>query len=128
MKRSLPLIIIGVVLVGAVGLTWFLLRKKAGPAEPTTNLAATEKSSLAAVTNSTSPTAASSEAPLTKPNVKVSSPVALEEYGDQQHGASIGVTGTPTVFIDGHMLRAEATNPDGVRRGINVMMEKKAVS
>src|SRR5207244_3440479 len=32
---------------------------------------------------------------------------------DQQHGASIGVTGTPTVFIDGHMLRAEATNPDG---------------
>src|SRR5438105_15463484 len=84
MKRSLPLVIIGVVLVGAVGLTWFLLRKKSGPAEPATNLAATEKSSLAAVTNSTSPTGASSEAPITKPNVKVSSPVVLEEYGDYQ--------------------------------------------
>src|SRR5438105_113001 len=84
MKRSLPLVIIGVVLVGAVGLTWFLLRKKSGPAEPATNLAATEKSSPAAVTNSTSPTGASSEAPITKPNVKVSSPVVIEEYGDYQ--------------------------------------------
>src|SRR5438105_4338585 len=238
MKRSLPLVIIGVVLVGAVGLTWFLLRKKSGPAEPATNLAATEKSSPAAVTNSTSPTGASSEAPITKPKVKVSSPVVLEEYGDyqcppcgalypvlkqieteygnqlkivfhhfplakihknamtaaraaeaarnqnkfwemhdrlyrnqdawkdlddprqmfiqyarelgmnadrftrdldspqveqritddMQKGAGLGVTGTPTVFIEGHMLRYEATNPDGLRQGINYMLQKKALS
>jgi protein-disulfide isomerase len=238
MKRSLPLIIIGVVLIGAVVLTVVLLKKRSGSAEVLTNQATTETSSPGAAANSPSQTAANSEVPVTKPNVKTSSPVLLDEYGDyqcppcgllypelkkiesdygdqlqivfhhfplaqlhknaiaaaraaeaarnqnkfwemhdrlyrnqkvwadlpdprptfisyaqqlglnveqftrdmdsadvqqriladQQRGASLGVTGTPTVFIDGHMLRAEATNADGVRRGINVMMEKKAVS
>lgn len=45
---------------------------------------------------------------------------------DIQRGASMGVTGTPTVFLDTHMLRYEATNPDGLRRGINVLLERKA--
>jgi len=45
---------------------------------------------------------------------------------DIQRGASIGVTGTPTVFLDTHMLRYEATNADGLRRGINVLLERKA--
>ncbi len=46
---------------------------------------------------------------------------------DMQKGSSLGVTGTPTVFLDGNMLRYEATNADGVRRGINVLLERKAV-
>src|SRR6185436_17667290 len=47
---------------------------------------------------------------------------------DFQRGQSVGVTGTPTVFIEGHQLRYEATTLDGIRRGINVMLQKKAVS
>jgi protein-disulfide isomerase len=47
---------------------------------------------------------------------------------DIQRGASLGVTGTPTVFLDTHMLRYEATNADGLRRGINVLLERKAAS
>jgi protein-disulfide isomerase len=46
---------------------------------------------------------------------------------DIQRGSSLGVTGTPTVFLDTHMLRYEATNPEGLRRGINVLMERKAI-
>jgi protein-disulfide isomerase len=47
---------------------------------------------------------------------------------DMQKGASLGVTGTPTVFIEGRMLRYEATNPEGLRQGINYMLQQKAVS
>jgi len=47
---------------------------------------------------------------------------------DLQRGQAAGVTGTPTVFIEGYMLRYEATNPDGLRQGINVMLQKKATS
>ncbi len=47
---------------------------------------------------------------------------------DVQRGASLGVTGTPTIFLDTHMLRYEATNADGLRRGINVLLERKATS
>lgn len=45
---------------------------------------------------------------------------------DVQRGTSAGVTGTPTIFIDGLMLRAEATSREGLRRGINAMLMKKA--
>lgn len=45
---------------------------------------------------------------------------------DMQRGSSLGVTGTPTVFLDTHMLRYEATTPEGLRRGINVLLERKA--
>ena len=47
---------------------------------------------------------------------------------DMQRAASMGITGTPTVLIDGQMLRYDATNPEGLRRGINLMLERKAVS
>ena len=47
---------------------------------------------------------------------------------DIQRGASLGVTGTPTVFLDTHLLRYEATNAEGLRRGINVLLERKAAS
>lgn len=47
---------------------------------------------------------------------------------DMRKGTSIGITGTPTLLIDGNMLRYEATTPDGVRQGINFMLQRKAVS
>lgn len=45
---------------------------------------------------------------------------------DMKKGSSVGVTGTPTVFIEGHMLRPDATTPDGLRQGINIMLQRKA--
>ena len=47
---------------------------------------------------------------------------------DIQRGTAAGVTGTPTVFIDSQMLKYEATNLDGLRRGINAMLIRKATS
>lgn len=47
---------------------------------------------------------------------------------DIQRGTAAGVTGTPTVFIDSQMLKYEATNPDGLRRGINAMLLRRAAS
>lgn len=47
---------------------------------------------------------------------------------DIQRATSLGVNGTPTVFIDGQQLRSEATSPDGIRGGINVMLLKRAGS
>ncbi|HVS83393.1 MAG TPA: thioredoxin domain-containing protein [Pyrinomonadaceae bacterium] len=44
---------------------------------------------------------------------------------DIQRGTSQGVTGTPTVFLDSHLLRYEATNAEGLRRGINLLLESK---
>lgn len=47
---------------------------------------------------------------------------------DIQRGTGVGVTGTPTVFLDGNMLKYEATNADGLRRGINLLLQRKAGS
>ena len=47
---------------------------------------------------------------------------------DMQRAASMGITGTPTVLIEGQMLRYDATNPEGLRRGLNLMLERKATS
>jgi len=47
---------------------------------------------------------------------------------DMQRGSGVGVTGTPTVFIEGQMLRPDATTPDGLRQGINYMLQRKAAS
>jgi protein-disulfide isomerase len=47
---------------------------------------------------------------------------------DMQRGTALGVTGTPSIFVDRQLLRPESTTPDGLRRGINVMLERKAVS
>jgi protein-disulfide isomerase len=47
---------------------------------------------------------------------------------DIQRGTSLGVTGTPTVFVDLHRLNYEATNTEGLRRGINILLERKAGS
>ena len=44
---------------------------------------------------------------------------------DMKKGSAAGVTGTPTVFIEGNMLRFEATTADGMRQGINYMLQRK---
>lgn len=236
MKKSLPFIIIAVVLVAAIAAFIVFGRKKSNDSN-SAFVAAPPQGSITATTPApqASPT---STIPIEKPNVKVSSPVVLEEYGDyqcppcgmlypvlkdieheygkqlqivfhhfplpkihknamnaaraaeaarnqgkfwemhdrlyrnqntwkdlddprpmfvqyarelglnadrftrdldspeveqritsdMQRGASVGVTGTPTVFIEGQMLLYEKTNPDGLRQGINFMLQRKAVS
>jgi protein-disulfide isomerase len=47
---------------------------------------------------------------------------------DIQRGTSQGVTGTPTVFLDSNLVRYEATNAEGLRRGINLLLVRKAGS
>src|SRR2546425_9827173 len=85
MKRFLPFLIILVVLGGALGVSLKLWKSRSAPntnAEPTftTNLAG-----AAPANNGTDPNQANqNSAGLTKPNVKVSSPVVMEEYGDYQ--------------------------------------------
>jgi len=47
---------------------------------------------------------------------------------DIQRGTAQGVTGTPTVFLDSHLVNYQATNLDGLRRGIIILLEQKAAS
>jgi protein-disulfide isomerase len=51
--------------------------------------------------------------------------VKLRIEADQQAATKMGVNGTPTVFINGRRLRDDATTPDGVRKGIELMMARK---
>ena len=51
--------------------------------------------------------------------------VQLRIEADQDAAAGLGINGTPTILIDGRQLRAEATTPEGVRKGIDVMMARK---
>ncbi len=192
MKKFLPFAIIVVVLAAAVGLSLVLLKGKGGTTNSNETFANNGPVAPGA-TPANQPSQAS--AGLTKPNVKVSSPVVMEEYGDYQcppcgqlypelwemhdklyrnqaqwaeagdplpvfiayakelglkidqftsdlesnlidqrisadiqRGTSMGVTGTPTVFLDSHLVRYEATNADGLRRGINILLEQKAGS
>src|SRR5467141_520724 len=84
MKRYLPFIIIVVVLVAVIGIFSVTLRRGNGSADSGLGLPSS---------NQPPPTAGNAPAPNqpappsaapTKPNVKVSSPVVLEEYGDYQ--------------------------------------------
>jgi protein-disulfide isomerase len=43
---------------------------------------------------------------------------------DRLRGRSVGVTGTPTLFVNGRMLRPEAMTPDGIRAAIDSMLGK----
>ncbi|HEX3143450.1 MAG TPA: thioredoxin domain-containing protein [Pyrinomonadaceae bacterium] len=47
---------------------------------------------------------------------------------DIQRGSAHGVTGTPTVFLDSQLVNYPATNLDGLRKGINILLERKAGS
>ncbi len=52
--------------------------------------------------------------------------VQLRIEADADAAAQFGVQGTPTIFIDGLELRQEAMNPDGIRKGIEQMLARKA--
>jgi protein-disulfide isomerase len=45
---------------------------------------------------------------------------------DKQRADSLGIEGTPTVLIEGRQLKAEVTTPEGIRRGIDLMLARKA--
>jgi formate-nitrite transporter family protein len=51
--------------------------------------------------------------------------VQLRIEADQDAAAGLGINGTPTILIDGRQLRAEVTTPEGVRKGVDVMMARK---
>jgi protein-disulfide isomerase len=54
--------------------------------------------------------------------------VQLRIDADVETAASHGIIGTPTILIEGRQLRPETTTPDGVRKGIEVMMGRKKPS
>jgi len=238
MKRSLPFIIIVVVLAAALAGVYLLMRNKRATNNPIRTVVLSSQNAASPTNNSSPGSADIGSGPVTKPNVKVSSPVEVEEYGDyqcppcgilypelkkiedeygnqvhfvfhyfplskihknamaaaraaeaarqqnkfwemhdrlyrnqsawaealdprpifttyaeqlglnanqfqsdmesnrveqaifadMQRGESLGINGTPTLLIDGRQLRAESLTPDGIRRGINLMLERKAVS
>jgi protein-disulfide isomerase len=45
---------------------------------------------------------------------------------DQQQATSHGIDGTPTVLIEGRQLKFEVTNGEGIRKGIDLMLSRKA--
>jgi protein-disulfide isomerase len=50
--------------------------------------------------------------------------VSARVTSDRMRGNSMGVTGTPTLFINGRMMRPEAMSPEGLRTGIDMMLGK----
>ena len=52
--------------------------------------------------------------------------VKMRIEADQDAAAQLGINGTPTILIDGRQLRPEVTTPDGIRKGIELMMNRKA--
>src|SRR6266852_9604175 len=83
MKRYLPFIIILIVLAGAVGITLALWRRGGNSSADNTPYATTNPPAQPGNSGSTNQPNANDPG-LTKPNVKVTSPVVLEEYGDYQ--------------------------------------------
>lgn len=51
--------------------------------------------------------------------------VKMRIEADQAAAARLGITGTPTILINGRLLRVDATTPEGIRRGIELMMGSK---
>ena len=51
--------------------------------------------------------------------------VKMRIEADQFAAAELGISGTPTLLIDGRQLRPEATNPEGIRKGIEFIMGRK---
>ena len=45
---------------------------------------------------------------------------------DKQLADSLEVVGTPTILIEGRQLKAEVTTGEGIRKGINAMLARKA--
>src|SRR6185503_5585589 len=84
MKKSLPFIIIALVLIAGVIAVIVFTRKRGGNGNAgafVTNQQSQTTSGASSASPQSSPNAATG---FTRPNVKVSSPVTLEEYGDYQ--------------------------------------------
>jgi protein-disulfide isomerase len=45
---------------------------------------------------------------------------------DKQRADSLGIQGTPTVLVEGRQLKPEVTTPEGIRKGIDLMLARKA--
>ena len=52
--------------------------------------------------------------------------IQMRIEADQDAAAKQGIEGTPTILINGRQLRTEMTTPEGVRKGIEVMLSAKA--
>ncbi|MFN2498678.1 MAG: DsbA family protein [Pyrinomonadaceae bacterium] len=48
--------------------------------------------------------------------------IQMRIEADQDAAAQRGIEGTPTLLINGRLLRAEMTTPEGVRKGIELML------
>src|SRR5207302_10423250 len=82
MLLTLPVIIIIIIMAGADGLSIFL-KKWSGTKSDSTFVTKNQPAPPGG-TSAPASQAPPQSAPLTKPNVKVSSPVVLEEFGDYQ--------------------------------------------
>jgi len=54
--------------------------------------------------------------------------VKLRIEADQSAAVELGINGTPTILIDGRQLRPEVTNPEGIRKGIEFILIRKATA
>lgn len=54
--------------------------------------------------------------------------IQMRIEADADAAAKQGIDGTPTILINGRQLRAEMTTPEGVRKGIEVMLSAKPAS
>ncbi|HBB87004.1 MAG TPA: disulfide bond formation protein DsbA [Blastocatellia bacterium] len=52
--------------------------------------------------------------------------IQMRIEADADAAAKQGIDGTPTILINGRQLRAEMTTPEGVRKGIEVMLSAKS--
>jgi protein-disulfide isomerase len=53
-----------------------------------------------------------------------SADVAARVKADYERGVSLGVTGTPTVFMNGQMVNPNAVNPEGLRKALDFLLGK----
>jgi len=51
--------------------------------------------------------------------------VKMRIEADQDAATQLEIIGTPTILIEGRKLRPEATTPEGIRKGIELMMQRK---
>ena len=52
--------------------------------------------------------------------------IQLRIQADQDAAAQMGIVGTPTIVIEGRRMTPEATNPNGIRKGIEYMLSRKS--
>jgi protein-disulfide isomerase len=55
----------------------------------------------------------------------VSEQVRFRLQADLDAAARLGINGTPTILINGRQMKTEATNAEGIRKGIELMMARQ---